>query len=162
MEKTNQIINVITKDEVIKAQEIWGKAIIEIGSLKNNRISLEKKTKSVVNELYAFELGTVLFKPTKAAENQFRLTKNGAVSYFIGDNKNYPEDKGFALEPWIKVRFENAEVILENNRALAMGNYYFTDQQGNKIKVEYTFGYIKDSNQKLRIDVHHSSVPYKN
>ena len=32
-------------------------------------------------------------------------------------------------------------MILDNNRAIAMGNYFFTDLNGNEAKVEYTFGY---------------------
>ena len=48
-------------------------------------------------------------------------------------------------------------MILEDNRAIAMGNYFFTDLGGNEAKVEYT-GY-KLSNGALKIDVHHSSFP---
>ncbi|WP_232517361.1 hypothetical protein [Aquimarina aggregata] len=51
-------------------------------------------------------------------------------------------------------------MILEENRALAMGNYFFTDINGQDTKVEYTFGYRKDTNGKLKIDVHHSSLPF--
>ena len=82
------------------------------------------------------------------------------MSYFIaGDNRACEEDKGFAIQPWTKVRFENFNLIIEENRAIAMGNYFFTDVDGNEAKVEYTFGYklIKGS---LKIDIHHSSFPY--
>ena len=41
-----------------------------------------------------------------------------------------------------------------------MGNYYFTDLTGVETKVEYTFGY-KLSNGELKIDLHHSSLPFK-
>ena len=27
----------------------------------------------------------------------------------------------------------------------AMGNYFFTNPEGNEVKVEYSFGYTKDS-----------------
>ena len=40
-----------------------------------------------------------------------------------------------------------------------MGNYFFTDLDGNEAKVEYTFGY-KLINGVLKIDVHHSSFPF--
>jgi len=151
----------ITKQEIIKVQENWGDGIIKIGSLLNDRKVCEKETDLLIDTLYAFELGVVLFKPTKAADNQFRLTRDGARSYFIGGNGDYPEDHGFALQPWTNVRFVNAATILEENRALAMGNYYFTDKVGNEVKVEFTFGYIKDQNGNLKIDLHHSSLPYK-
>ena len=41
-----------------------------------------------------------------------------------------------------------------------MGNYYFTDKNGKTVKVEYSFGYIKDNNGDLKINLHHSSFPY--
>ena len=44
-----------------------------------------------------------------------------------------------------------------------MGNYYFLGTgQKKEIKVEYTFGYIKDNNGNLLINLHHSSLPFKN
>ena len=101
-----------------------------------------------------------MFKPTKCEVEQFRPSKADALSYFIaGDNRACNEDKGFAIQPWTNVRFENSNFILEDNRAIAMGNYFFTDLDNNEAKVEYTFGY-KLVNQKLKIDLHHSSFPY--
>ena len=102
----------------------------------------------------------MLFKPTKCEKEQFRPTKSEALSYFIsGDNRACDEDKGFAIQPWTKVRFENTGFILEIGRAISMGNYFFTDLDGNEAKVEYTFGY-KSINGNLKIDLHHSSFPY--
>lgn len=70
----------------------------------------------------------MLFKPTKASEITFRTSHEAALSYFIGGNSNFKEDKGFAITPWTKVEFKNAAILCENNgRALAMGNYWFTD-----------------------------------
>lgn len=40
------------------------------------------------------------------------------------------------------------------------GNYYFTTLEGNEVKVEYTFGYVKDQDSKVRIAVHKSALPY--
>ena len=118
-------------------------------------------TDEFLDKLYAFEIGSVLFKPTKCAVEQFRPTKLQAISYFIaGEDRACEEDKGFAINPWTKVRFENAGFILEDKRAIAMGNYFFTDLDGNEAKVEYTFGY-KAVDGKLKIDLHHSSFPYK-
>jgi len=150
----------ITKQQVENIQKTWGDGVVKIGSLKENRFECEAFTNRFLDELYAFEIGSVSFKPTKCAIKQFRPTKPDALSYFIaGDNRACEEDKGFAIQPWTKVRFENFNIIIEENRAIAMGNYFFTDVDGNEAKVEYTFGYklIKDS---LKIDLHHSSFPY--
>ncbi len=150
----------ITQEEVKKIQNTWGEGVVKIGSLKNNRIECEKFTSEFLDNLYAFEIGNVLFKPTKCAIEQFRPTKSEALSYFIaGDDRACDEDKGFAIQPWTKVRFENSGFILEEDRALSMGNYFFTDLNGDEAKVEYTFGY-KLINGKLKIDLHHSSFPY--
>ena len=42
-----------------------------------------------------------------------------------------------------------------------MGNYFFTDLDGNEAKVEFTFGY-KLIDGELKIDLHHSSFPFPN
>ena len=150
----------ITKEQVIAAQNEWGNGVIKIGSLKDQRTNCEEFANQFLDKLYAFDTGSVSFKPTKCALEQFRPTKQKALSYFIaGENRACEEDKGFAINPWTKVRFENSNFILEDNRAIAMGNYYFTDLEGNEAKVEFTFGY-KVINGVLKIDLHHSSFPY--
>ena len=150
----------ISKEQVKESQEIWGNGVVKIGSLKEDRAACEEYASEFLDNLYAFESGEVLFKPTKCEIEQFRPTKLEALSYFIaGDERACQEDKGFAINPWTKVRFENSGFILEENRAIAMGNYFFTDLDGNEAKVEYTFGY-KLSNNSLKIDLHHSSFPY--
>ena len=102
----------------------------------------------------------ILFKPTKAANEQFRPNFSMALSYFLGgDNSFCSEDDGFAMKPWVEVKFENSGFIIENDRAIAMGNYFFTSQDNLTVKVEYTFGY-KLRNGKLVIDLHHSSLPF--
>jgi len=150
----------ITKQEIENAQKTWGQGVVHIGTLQSDMKQCQEYTQNFVNELYDFDSKSVLFKPTKAAIEQFRLSKEGAISYFIGGNAGYDEDKGFALQPWTQVRFENASLILEENRAIAMGNYFFTDIQGGETKVEYTFGYYKTTSGALKIDVHHSSLPF--
>ena len=150
----------ITKEQVEAVQKNWGNGVVKIGTLKEQRESCEKFTSEFLDSNYAFETGEVSFKPTKCEIEQFRPTKPEATSYFIaGKNRVCKEDKGFAIQPWTKVRFENSNLILEEKRAIAMGNYFFTDLEGNEAKVEYTFGY-KLVNDTLKIDVHHSSFPY--
>lgn len=150
----------ITKEQVLDAQNKWGTGVVKIGSLKDNRAECKAFAREFLDKRYAFEAGSVLFKPTKCAAEQFRPTKQKALSYFIaGEGRACDEDQGFAIQPWTNVEFENAGFILEENRAIAMGNYYFTDLNNNKAKVEYTFGY-KLIDGELKIDLHHSSFPY--
>ena len=150
----------ITKENVLNAQNKWGEGVVKIGSLKEDIAACEAYASEFLDECYAFESSPILFKPTKCANEQFRPSKSEALSYFIaGEQRACKEDKGFAIQPWTKVRFENTDFILEANRAIAMGNYFFTDVEGNEAKVEYTFGY-KLIDDTLKIDLHHSSFPY--
>ena len=44
-----------------------------------------------------------------------------------------------------------------------MGNYFFQSiDGGDEVKVEFTFGYVKDKDSNLLINLHHSSIPYTN
>lgn len=145
----------IVKEEVIAAQQKWATGIVDIGESDNPT----ERAQLHLDNLYAYDLGEVLFKPTKAAEDQFRGTEDEALSYFV--TGIVPEDKGFALAPYTKVRFENEGIIIDCDSALAMGNYYFTNTEGNEVKVEYSFGYVEDKYSNLKINLHHSSMPYQ-
>lgn len=153
--------NCITEAEVIAAQKEWGKGIVKIGKVFSEGGDYTKAATDHIQNLYGYDLSSVLFKPTLASLEQFRGSFDGALSYFVGENDTYPEDKGFAIKPWTKVRWENAGIINNScNMAVAMGNYYFTTTAGDEVKVEYTLGYVKDKNDKLRIVVHKSALPY--
>nr|VFK78961.1 MAG: hypothetical protein BECKSD772D_GA0070982_103031 [Candidatus Kentron sp. SD] len=151
--------NSITQKEITNAQKTWGDAIVSIGKAYTNKEDYKALAADIVDTLYGYDEGTVLFKPTKAAKKQFRATEEEAVSYFVTGIE--AEDHGFAIQPWNKVRFENSGVIIDSDSAVAMGNYYFTDANtGKEAKAEFTFGYVKDENGKLLINLHHSSFPY--
>ena len=109
--------------------------------------------------MYAYNTGTVLFKPTLASEKQFRPTFEGALSYFVASNGACPEDNGFAIKGWTNVRFENEAISINGSTALAMGNYFFMTPDGYELKVEFTFVYVEDTSGNLRIHLHHSSMP---
>ncbi len=152
---------VISEKDVLDAQKIWGDGIVKIGEIYSEGGDYKAAAEKHIDDLYGYNLGTVLFKPTLASEIQFRTDKKGALSYFIADNSNYPEDHGFAIKPWSAVRWESTGIKTENNMAIAMGNYYFTPAKGGEdVKVEYTFAYTKDDDGKLRIIMHGSHLPY--
>lgn len=151
----------ITEAEVVAAQEEWGKGIVKIGKVYSEKGDYKAAAAEHIQNLYGYDLSSVLFKPTLASVDQFRGTFDGALSYFVGGNDTYPEDKGFAIAPYTKVRWENSGIINNScNMAIAMGNYYFTQTNGEEVKVEYTLGYVKDADEKLRIVVHKSALPY--
>ena len=149
----------ISKSDVLAAQQAWGDGIVAIGNVYQAKGDYAAKASEHIANLYAYGKSEVLFKPTLASDDQFRETFSGALSYFVSGE--IAEDKGFAIKPWTNVRFGEQQIITDSDSATAMGNYYFTaagtDQE---TKVEFTFGYMKDAEGKLRINVHHSSLPH--
>ena len=149
----------VTNMDIESAQREWGDGIVRIASKYREGGDYIEAAEKHIDGLYAYGSGPVLFKPTMASIQQFRHTFEGALSYFVASNSECPEDNGFALKGWTKVRFENSGVIINGNHAIAMGNYFFRDQGGTETKVEYTFGYVEDEEGALRIQLHHSSIP---
>ena len=152
-------MSMVSVSDIDSAQKAWGDGIVAIASAHSNEEDYVSIARNHVETLYAYGLSPVLFKPTLAAVEQFRPNFESALSYFVASNNECPEDKGFAIKGWTNVRFENADVILGDSTALAMGNYFFTTPEGDEVKVEYTFGYVVDSSGNLRINLHHSSMP---
>merc|ERR1719160_1546167 len=157
----------VTEAEVKKAQDAWASAIKTISKTYLDKGDYVGAAAKAAGELYGYGDSNVLFKPTKAAEYPFRPTAEDAMSYFVGEKNvkgGYKEDGGFAInggKGWSDVVFDNHQVELLGNTAIAMGTYYFTcATTGDKTKVEYTFGYKRNSEGKLRIFLHHSSVPF--
>ena len=155
-------MNMVGEADVNIAQKAWGDGIVAIASAPHSDGDYVDIARNHVETLYAYDIGTVLFKPTLAAVEQFRPNFESALSYFVASNNACPEDKGFAIKGWTNVRFENSDIILREDSAIAMGNYFFTTPEGDEVKVEYTFGYIVDSSGNLRINLHHSSMPATN
>lgn len=149
----------ITTADIEQAQQAWGQGIVAIAAAHRDGGDYAERARVHVETLYAYGLSEVLFKPTLAAIEQFRPTFDEAWSYFTASNGACSEDKGFAIKGWTAVRFENAGMLIHGSTAQAMGNYFFTDPEGNEVKVEYTFGYVQDEAGALRINLHHSSMP---
>jgi hypothetical protein len=140
---------------ITSAQEEWGAGVIAIGKDKEDKRLYTAKAQKFLNDTYAFDSEKVMFKPTKPFFKQFISNKEDALSYFI-----HPQ-KGFALQPWIEIKFTNYDFIFKNNQALCIGNYSFKDTKKDILKADYTFGYIKDSQEKVKINLHHSSLAFK-
>merc|ERR1719387_1284248 len=150
----------MTKEMVEAAQQAWGDGIVEIAAAHTAGGDFVQAATDHINTLYAYEQSPVLFKPTLAAEDQFRSTFDKALSYFVASNNASAEDKGFAIKGWTAVRFENVDIITEGSVGMSMGNYFFTTPEGDEVKVEYSFGYMLDQYGNVRIILHHSSMPY--
>jgi hypothetical protein len=157
----------VTAEEVLEVQTKWAGAIKQISAVHKAQGDYIAAAAAAAGELYAYEYDNVLFKPTKAAEHQFRSTAQEAMSYFVGGDVvegGYDEDGGFAInggKGWADCVYDNHRVETKGDMAIAMGNYYFTcATTGDVTKVEYTFGYTRCDDGKVRICLHHSSVPF--
>jgi len=149
----------ITEADIKAAQKLWGDAVVAIGAADKDKAY--EVAKKAAETAYAFELGPIQFKPTLAADQPFRPDLEGTLSYFVAGNDKYPEDSGFALKPWTKVRFENHTIKMFGNKAIAMGHYFFTDKAtGKEIKVEYTKGYVKTEDGRVLLFLQGSHKPY--
>ncbi len=150
----------ITREEINEAQYKWANNVIELGKLIKSPSALVQKAEEFLDNLYSFSEGQVLFKPTRASAHPFRLTRESALSYFIGGNSSFSEDTGFVLRPWKSVQFDNAGIYCNGATAMAMGHYTFTSMEEESLLAEYTFGYVQNENSHLRIVLHHSSIPF--
>ncbi len=148
----------ITKEEVLAVQKAWGEGIVAIAKAHAEGGDFKARAKEHINSLYAYGLTDIMFKPTLAAQEQFRGTYEGALSYFIGSEDS--EDSGFAIKGWTAVGWDVTGIYTNSESATSMGNYFFTAPDGSVQKVEFSFGYIRGEKGELKINLHHSSLPY--
>lgn len=155
--------NNISADEVKAAQEGWGKALIQISqdNEKHGRQKAMETANAVLDAAYGYADGPVLFKPTLThGEQTFRTERDGALAYFVGGNSKYPNDGGFALKGWKKFEYKNAAVYINGDTAMTMGNVMLTDKSGQVTVVDKTWAFKKGNDGKIKIILHHSSLPY--
>ena len=153
----------ITSKELANARKMWGDGLVAI-SIANDQKGLQAATqvaKQVIDELYGYNLGPVLFKPTlTTGAHIFRTNRDSALAYFVGQNPRFPNDNGFALRSWRKVDNVTAAEFINGDVAIWMGVVTITDRNGNIVIVYKSWGYKKGLDGKLRIVLHHSSLPY--
>jgi len=156
--------NPITSAELANARKMWGDALVAIATAYDTS-GLPAATEianRVIDGAYGYNLGPVLFKPTlTSGDHTFRTTRDGALSYFVGQNPRFPTDTGFALKGWRKAENQTFAEFIDDDVAMWMGIVTLTDKNGNKTKVDKSWGYKKDPDGKLRLVLHHSSLPYR-
>jgi hypothetical protein len=153
----------ITDKEILAAQKGWGDALIKLSKTYETEGYEAAKTlaAAVIDSAYGYKYGPVLFKPTLAGGSQtFRPTKEGALAYFVGGFPAYPNDGGFGIKGWRKVKFVNSAIWKQGNIGVVMGNVHFTNKDGSITTVDKTFGYFKAPDGSVVIILHHSSLPY--
>ena len=166
--------SIITKKEVNQAVKGWTRALVAISqeNQANGIEAAEDLAATVIDAAYGYQLGAVAFKPTWASgDTTFRTTREGAISYFVGENDAFA-DLGFAIgnkpdlitgerSPWVNSSFDRSVMRLDGDTATVQGLLYTTDADGNTSYVDKTWGFQKDDAGVVRIILHHSSVPYE-
>jgi hypothetical protein len=150
----------VSQGEIIEALNKWGKGLVSISKTHALKGDFTLRAKEVIAENYNYHRAPVLFKPTLAQANTFRLTKEGALSYFVGGNPAYTEDRGFALNNWADVKFDIAGVHEGIGYGLVMGNKHLVNSKGELTIANFTMGFVPDEDGSLKICLHHSSLPF--
>jgi hypothetical protein len=155
----------ISEAEVTAAAEAWGKGLVSIALVYDeNEANIDKaraQASAFIDKAYGYDLGPVLFKPTLTrAPQTFRKDKVGALAYFVGHDKAYPYDDGFALLPWRSVTYKPAGTQINGSVANTMGRLELRDKDGNVTVVDKTWVFKKDDRGVVRIILHHSSLPF--
>ena len=153
----------IDETELAEARTAWGDGLVAISkAFDDSGIDSARATAvGLLDSLYGFEFGPILFKPTlSGGARTFRTDREGTLSYFIGHDPNFPQDTGFGLKSWREVTCETSSFFIEGEVAMWMGWVTFTDRDGNVVKVDKSFGYRRAADGSLKLVLHHSSLPF--
>jgi hypothetical protein len=153
--------NQFSEKMVFDTLQLWCDNVVATGKINTDNGDVKKFASQILSDNYDYDNGKVLFKPTLAFGSQtFRATKEGALAYFIGGNTDFPDDKGFKLKPWVKVWFNKLDVILHNDLAILQCNVHFIGADDSHIFVNKSFVFKICDDNKIRIILHQSSLPY--
>jgi len=143
----------INETDVKLFVDSWKQGVLDIKNVYDNKGDYQEQASKFLQTHYLFETESVLFKPTLTREEIFRNSFDRALSYFIGGDID--EDKGFAIQEWESIDTDQINILIEDELIIAMGVLSFKSDE--VLKVAFTF-MLKESNSKLKIKVHHSSL----
>jgi hypothetical protein len=150
----------ITEADVLTALENWGNGLVNISTTYDNGGDYVTVATNAIKDAYNYDNGLVLFKPTLSAAIPFRTTFDGALSYFVGGNTDFPEDTGFALKHWRSVAFDVIGIVYDTNRVTCQTKTSFTTSSGAVVVAYFSMAFTRSSSTgDLKIDLHHSSLP---
>ena len=158
-------VKLITACEINAFQQAWCCSLLLISKVHSLGGDYRTAALDFIDDMYDYSTGVVYFQPTvDAKQRACRTTRDGALSYFIGENANYPEDTGFALKGWTGIRYDNCEtqqgVQMYDDIAVSLGHLYFTGSDGIEVMVDKMFMCRRGSDGKLRICVQRSALPH--
>ncbi len=149
----------IRQSEIIAFQQGFGVSLNGISNAFINKLDYTTAARNHIEKYYGFDFNEVLFKANDSVEDPFRSTYEGILSYLIGGNDSFPDDKGFALQNLIKVNWKNAGIINDHNIAIAIGQSTYQKKDGSVVKQNYTMCFKKDVQGKLKLIAHKTALP---
>jgi hypothetical protein len=140
---------VVTADDIAAAQDIWGRAMVEVGHAYEHGKDYRTLAKQAVAQLYAYnyQSGVVLFDVKHHDTAPFHPVAGSVMQYLAGGHHN----RGFALRPWRRVDFKNTQIFFHGAIAVASGYNTFTPYHGHSLRRSYVIGYVKDNRGNLKI-----------
>lgn len=151
----------ITAEQLDAAWRDWCGGLLAVSRVHREGGDYRAAAEALIDGTYNYAAAPVLFKPTLAhGEHTFRVTRAGALSYFVGGDPAYPEDTGFALKGWTAAVPRVAATYFEGALGISMGHIAFTNADGHVVTVEKTFVFRRCEDGALRIVTHNSSLPY--
>ena len=167
----------ITNEEISAQQDTWCNAgLLAISETyhKKGWKAAKKLASEVIDAWYGYNLlpdkkVPVAFNPTWTyGDLTFRTTRRGAISYFVGRDKKFPIDPGFALgapgpdrSQWISCKVKNAVNFAAGNVGFTMGKVYFEAEDGTKADVDKTWIFVKNPDTgEIRCVLHESATPF--
>ncbi|WP_230770759.1 hypothetical protein [Sphingomonas sp. Leaf4] len=150
-------------DQMVHATlQTWCDNVVAVGKVHSDSGDVHAFATQVLSDNYDYGAGKVLFKPTLTHGAQtFRPTKAGALSYFVGGDPEFPDDKGFKLKPWVKVWYNKLDYVLHGDIAIVQCNVHFIGADDSHIFVNKSFVFKECGDGKVRIVLHQSSLPYQ-
>ncbi len=114
-------IRLISETEINSFQKSYGDSFNSLANAIEDESYYELKARDHIDQFYNFDDGRVMFKIGHESEQPFRYTADGLLSYLIGKNKDFPNDKGIAKEYWRKIEWNNLGITIEGEIAIVIG-----------------------------------------
>ena len=167
----------ITNKEMIAQQEAWCSAgLLGISKTYHEKGFKEAKklASQIIDAWYGYNLlpnkkVPVAFNPTWTYDKTtFRTTKRGALSYFVGGDKKFPIDPGFAIgapgkerSQWVSCEIKNAVNFAAGTVGFTMGNVMVEAENGYKSTVDKTWIFVKNPETgEIKCVLHESATPF--
>lgn len=128
----------ITVDQINAAQRAWTAAVVA----------------QDLEGLLSLYADNAVLKPTLSS--LIRRDRQGLLHYFMGNPET--ADVGFLKMGFTKAEITETAPQLQGDVAVDTGHYEFTKPDGDIVKADFTFSYIKGSEGKLLILCQHSSL----